>query len=139
MTERQQRFVDLYNASGNVAEAMEKAGYSPASIKKYGTRLLAQPEVAAAITCAREARLADMTEICTFWSEVMRNPQEDIKNRIRASELLAKAKQEEKTTSPEIENPFATLTTPQLERLLQLCRDETADQNSAAASKKMEK
>ena len=66
MTERQQRFVDLYNASGNVAEAMEKAGYSPASIKKYGTRLLAQPEVAAAITCAREARLADMTEICTF-------------------------------------------------------------------------
>lgn len=139
MTERQRRFVALYIASGNVMEAMEQAGYSPASVKKYGARLLAQPEVATAIAIARETRLADMTEICTFWSEVMRNPQEDIKNRIRASELLAKAKQEEKTTLPEIENPLATLTTPQLEKLLELCREETADKNCSVESKRTEK
>ena len=63
----------------------------------------------------RKAR-ADLQEITAFWSAVMRDPQEDIRNRIKVSELLAKVEGVE-STEP-IANPFANLTTAQLRKLI---------------------
>ena len=63
----------------------------------------------------RKAR-ADLQEITAFWSAILRDPQQDIRNRIKVSELLAKVEGVE-STEP-ITNPFATFTTAQLRKLI---------------------
>lgn len=89
----QQRFVDLY--SGNATEAAIRAGYSEKTAYSMGNRLLKKVEIIKAIK-ARESKelkpfIATRQDRQKFWTNVMNNPVEDMKNRLKASELLGKS------------------------------------------------
>lgn len=90
MTDKQQMFIDNY--CGSVKEAAEKAGLSFG----YCRRLVTQRNIAEAIknrqeTEIRPKTIANRQERQQFWSEVMNNSDEDMKNRLKASELLGKS------------------------------------------------
>ena len=90
LTVRQQRFVDCFD--GDIKAAAQKAGLS----YEYCRRLVTKRHIQEAIktrqdTEIRAADIADRQERQCFWSQVMRDPGEDIKARLRASELLGRS------------------------------------------------
>lgn len=93
LTERQRRFVEAYAACGNAMEAARVAGYSDPN---KGRQLVTKSNVASAIAAQGERRtlaaIADRKERQTFWTQVARNRKVDMKHRLKASELLGKAK-----------------------------------------------
>ena len=93
LTAKQQAFVDAY--AGNGTEAAIAAGYSPKSAEKIARELLRKTTVANLIR-EREKDIvnpliASRTKRQVFWSEVMLNGDEDMRNRLKASELLGKS------------------------------------------------
>lgn len=93
LTTKQQRFVDLY--AGNGTEAAIQAGYSPKNAFKIGSDLLQKTTVAAAIQ-AREAErmqgpIANRQNRQEFWTATMRDGEQPMRERLKASELLAKS------------------------------------------------
>jgi phage terminase small subunit len=58
LTARQQRFVDEYLVDLNATRAAMRAGYGEGGASSAGSRLLATPEVAAAVTDAKAERSA---------------------------------------------------------------------------------
>lgn len=95
MNERQKAFAEAYAASANATEAAKAAGYSQRTAYSHGARLLKDDEVVAYIRELQEssasARIASVTQIRAFWSDVLNNPGEKTVDRLRASELLAKS------------------------------------------------
>lgn len=93
LTERQKRFVELYN--GNATEAARLAGYAPKNAGLTGSRLLKNPRIRKAL----EERLkkvdgphiASREERQAFWTRVFYDENCDMAHRLRASELLAKS------------------------------------------------
>ena len=94
LTARQRRFVEAYD--GNASEAARQAGYSPKWADKFGPNLIGKNrEIAAAIREREEKRVNSLIlsreERQIFWSNVVRDPDEDMKNRLKASELLGRS------------------------------------------------
>lgn len=91
LTEKQQRFVDYYIASGNAEEAARKAGYNA---RGNTTKLLQNTTIKQAIEERNKAlvsdRIADMEEVKEFWSNTLRDSEADLKHRLKASEYIAK-------------------------------------------------
>ncbi len=93
MTPKQKRFIEAY--TGNATKAAIAAGYSEKTAYSQGERLLRNVEISSAIQ-ERENRqlsalVATRSERQSFWSRVMRDEAEQMRDRLRASELLAKA------------------------------------------------
>ena len=95
MNERQKRFCEYYARSPNATEAALEAGYSPRTARSIGQRLLTFVDIQEYLkelqAEAEGERIASMDEVKRFWSQTMRDNTESLKNRLRASELLAKA------------------------------------------------
>ena len=93
LTSRQQKFVDAY-AGDNRAAALA-AGYSPIGASQAAIRLLKDPSVVAAIKARaeEEARksIADRLELQRFWTKVLRNDNEDMEARLKATAMLARS------------------------------------------------
>lgn len=93
MTPRRRRFVEAY--AGNATQAAIAAGFSARTATSAGQRLLTIPEVSEAIQAREDQRLsalvADRTERQVFWTATMRDECQRTCDRLRASELLAKA------------------------------------------------
>ena len=91
LTGKQRRFVLAYR--GNATEAARIAGYSAASVE--GHRLLRNPKVRKAIAqreiITTRQHIATREERQAFWTQVMADPAEDLKHRLKASELLGKS------------------------------------------------
>lgn len=93
LTERQQRFVEAYAASGNATDAARKAGYSDPN---KGRQLVSKGNVGAAIAALAEKRksaaISDRDERQTFLTKVQRGKMRnvDMKDRLKACELLSK-------------------------------------------------
>lgn len=90
---KRQAFVDAWE--GNATAAALAAGYSPKTAYSQGQRLLKNVEVQAAIK-AREAQrlaptIATRQERQKFWTSVLRNEKEAMKDRLKAAELLGKS------------------------------------------------
>ncbi|MBN1125269.1 MAG: hypothetical protein JXA82_09690 [Sedimentisphaerales bacterium] len=90
MTVRQQRFVDCFD--GDIKAAAQKADLS----YDYCRRLVTKSHILEAIQTRQETEIrpcdiAGRQERQSFWSQIMRDPGEDIKNRLRASELLGRS------------------------------------------------
>lgn len=90
---KRQAFVDAWE--GNATAAALAAGYSPKTAYSQGQRLLKIVEVQEAIK-AREAQrlaptIATRQERQEFWTSVLRNEEEAMKNRLKAAELLGKS------------------------------------------------
>ena len=93
LTAKQQAFVEAYD--GNATQAALKAGYSKKTAYSIGVENLKKPQIAAAIAernaPASSARIATREERQAFWTGVMRDPAVEMKDRLRASELLGKS------------------------------------------------
>lgn len=98
MNIRQKLFCEFYcgECKGNAGEAMKRAGYSPKYAATNADKLLKNTnvknyiaELNAKIT---KSNIATIEEIQAFWTQIFNNPEEETKNRLRASELLAKCK-----------------------------------------------
>jgi phage terminase small subunit len=91
LTEKQQRFVDYYLASGNAEEAATKAGYNA---RGNTTKLLQNTTIQKAIKernkVLESARIANMEEVKELWTNILRNNGMDVKDRLKASEYIAK-------------------------------------------------
>lgn len=95
LTPKQQRFVDAY--TGNGVEAARRAGYqgSVAVLSQVAHENLRKPEIAAALkerqASARRSLIASREERQAFWTSTLRDEDYDLKDRLRASELLGKS------------------------------------------------
>lgn len=91
LTNKQQKFVEAY--FGNATEAARIAGY--AHPMQAGERVLRNVEIQKAIKDRekpeRNARIASREDRQEFWTDTMLNPEQSMKDRLRASELLGKA------------------------------------------------
>ena len=90
---KQKAFVEAY--SGNATEAAEKAGYSKKTAHSQGQRLLKHVEVAEAIKGREQResrnRIASRQRRQEFWTDTMENADAEMKDRLRACELLGKS------------------------------------------------
>lgn len=94
MTPKQQAFCDYYIVSGNATEAAKKAGYSEKTAYSIGQRLLKDVEIKNQIQQAsqqvQKSRIATAEEILEYLSSVVRNTDEQTRERTKAAELLGK-------------------------------------------------
>ena len=96
MNERQKRFCELYigECVGNVVQSALKAGYSNSYANHMAYKLLENVEVKNYIKelskDGESKRIATAEDVQEFWTDILNNPEEQTKNRLRASELLAK-------------------------------------------------
>lgn len=77
------------------AEAARRAGYAPANANRQAHRIMQMPAVQERIRELQE-RNADAAgvlneELTAFWTGVMKNEGENMKNRLKASELIGKS------------------------------------------------
>jgi len=89
-TIKQQKFIDCY--AGDIKEAADKAEISYG----YARNLMTKSDILKAIknrqdTEVRPKDIADRQERQEFWSKMMRDTDEDAKDRLKASELLGKS------------------------------------------------
>lgn len=93
MTAKQQRFVDAYD--GNATKAAIAAGYSKRTAQRMGSENLSKPLVAEAIRARERERaspvIATRKERQAFWTATMRNAKAEMRDRLKASELLGKS------------------------------------------------
>ena len=93
LTTKMQAFVEAY--CGNATEATLKAGYSPRTAAFIGAENLKKPQIKKAIAerekISSESRIADRQERQSFWTHVMRDSEEDMRNRLKAAELLGRS------------------------------------------------
>lgn len=94
LTEKQKRFCDYYIETGNGAESAIRAGYSEKTAKQMAKENLTKPYLREYIEERNRQlesdRIADMVEVKEFWTNVLRNRGIDMRERLKASEYIAK-------------------------------------------------
>lgn len=84
-----------YLTDCNASRAAQAAGYSSRTAYSQGQRLLKNVEVSKAINAAMTERknklIATRERRQQFWTAVMMDTEQDMKHRLRASELLGKS------------------------------------------------
>lgn len=108
LTNKQKLFCHYFKGecAGNATEAAIKAGYSKKSAARNTTQILKSKEVqeylknltdeimknyAESVVEIKKYKIASIAEIQEFWTEIMNSNREETKDRLKASELLAKA------------------------------------------------
>ena len=95
LTAKQQVFVMEYMNDFNATRAAQAAGYSQRTAYSIGQRLLKNVEISQAINSAMTERknqlIATREQRQEFWTAVMTDTEQDMRSRLRASELLAKS------------------------------------------------
>lgn len=96
LTPKQQAFADMYVTTGNATESYMKA-YKCKNIKTAEANSSRTLRIAKVKKYIEEKnkhiqsdRIADMTEVKEYWSNTMRDKENDHKDRLKASELIAK-------------------------------------------------
>lgn len=86
-------------AKANAVEAARLAGYSEKYAAKYSHKILVRDDVQAYLKYINEVgipneknQIATISEIQSFWASIMNDPTFELKDRLRASELLAKSR-----------------------------------------------
>lgn len=93
---KQKRFADNYLITGNAKESYILAGYKAegSSCEVNSSRLLRNAKVANYIKWRNEQLdskyIADLEEIKRFWTEIMRDTDTELKDRLKASEYIAR-------------------------------------------------
>ena len=96
LTEKQKKWIDYYKAGHTATEAARLAGYkakddnSYSSIGSENLRKLAD-YIRDRETTLEQPRIADMEEINRFWTSIVRDEEQSTKDRLKASELRARA------------------------------------------------
>lgn len=95
LTAKQAAFVAAY--AGNGTEAARRAGYAGSDkvLAQVALENLRKPDVAAALKARQTAEvrplIASREERQAFWTDVMREPDHDMRDRLKAAELLGKS------------------------------------------------
>lgn len=96
LTPKQRIFADKYIELHDAAAAAREAGYGGRWLGSNASRTLKLPAVQQYIQTFAERNQTERTatniDILDFWSDAMRNEEAPMGDRLRASELLAKAK-----------------------------------------------
>lgn len=122
LSRRDQTVINYKKNGGNMKKAMIDAGYSETYAcknSKYLLDIIGQ-EIKNTQTEIKNEEIKSIGEIQKWWSDKMDDEGEELKDRIRCSENLAKslgAFVENVKVSGQINNPFAGLTTEELKRL----------------------
>lgn len=97
-SDKARAWLAAYQAGQTATEAVHTAGYkctTAASAKSIGSRLLKQYADLLRADGRRaaedDARQASIDEIRRYWAAVMRDPETETRDRLRASELAAKS------------------------------------------------
>ena len=94
LTARQKKFADEYIITGNITQSAIRAGYSENYADRQGYRLLGIVGMKEYIEEKNKEldaeKIADMQEVKEFWTSVVRNDENTLNERIKASELIAK-------------------------------------------------
>ena len=93
LTAKQRRFVEAYD--GNATQAAIAAGYSEKTAEVIGHENLRKPKILAEIKSRETIRstplIASRAERQQFWSSVMRDKEQMMRDRLKAAELLGKS------------------------------------------------
>ena len=93
LTAKQRRFIDAYD--GNGTQAAIAAGYSPKTARAIAKENLTKPHILAEIKSRETVRctplIASRAERQQFWSSVMRDDGQQMRDRLKAAELLGKS------------------------------------------------
>lgn len=93
LTAKQRRFVEAYD--GNATAAALAAGYSTKTAPFIGAENLKKPQILAEIKSREVVRRAPMIasreERQSFWTSVMRDKDQQMRDRLKAAELLGKS------------------------------------------------
>lgn len=93
LTTKQKAFIQAY--CGNATEAALKAGYSKKTAAFIGAENLKKPQIIEQIKKREEKRadkrIATREERQIFWTQTMKDEKADMRDRLRASELLGKS------------------------------------------------
>lgn len=94
LTLKQKRFADEYIISGNAYKSAIKAGYSENYSKGNVVKLLENESVKnyleTQLKLLESKKIATMQEVHEFWAAVLREQENDLKDRLKASEYIAK-------------------------------------------------
>lgn len=97
LTVKQKKFADAYIKSGNATQSYIDAGYKASNRKvaeANSNKLLGNHKVKAYLLevnkTIQTASIADMVEVKEFWTNTMRSKYKDDKDRLKASEFIAK-------------------------------------------------
>lgn len=97
LTEKQKRFADYYIETGNGSESYKRVYKSckkDETARANSSRLLTNDNVREYIqernTQLEDDRIADMKEVKRFWTDTLRTQENDYKDRLKASEYIAK-------------------------------------------------
>jgi phage terminase small subunit len=91
MNAKMERFIQLFD--GNATQAALAAGYSAATARTQGFRLMKKDYILQAIK-ERELsnpKIASRRDRQLFWSDAMNDPELEMRDRLKASELLGKS------------------------------------------------
>lgn len=96
LTEKQKAWVDYYKQGHTATEAARLAGYKAGSDDSFQSIGAENLRKLAAHIQDRDAvleapRIAGMEEINAFWTDLIRDEEADMKDRLKASELRARA------------------------------------------------
>lgn len=124
LTQKMRAFVEAYD--GSVENAAKKAGIT----YQYARKLSTKVNIIAAIRNKQSTQLmpliATREERQQFWSETMKNPEIDMKDRLKASELLGKSNADftEKILVGDLESELKGLPDEDMEKRIEHLRDE---------------
>ena len=96
LTAKQQAWIDFYKQGHTATESARLAGYKAKSghtFESIGHENLRKLEafIADRDAVLESPRIADMAEINAFWTSIMRDEEADRRDRLKASELRARA------------------------------------------------
>ena len=96
LTEKQKAWVDYYKQGHTATEAARLAGYRAKSnhaFESIGHENLRKLEeyIRDRDAVLEAPRIADMAEINAFWTDLIRDEEADMKDRLKASELRARS------------------------------------------------
>ena len=122
---RQKSFCEFYVASGNATESAIKAGYSEKTARSIGQRLLTNVDIKKHIKefqeKAKTSRIMTAIERREFLTEVIKNGNEKVQDRLKALDILNKMDGEyieKMQLSGQVNtNPLSGLTTKELRAL----------------------
>ena len=93
MTEKQKAWIDYYKQGHTATEAARLAGYRGKNHDVIGSQNLVKLKefIKERDAILESPRIADMEEINAFWTGIIRDEGQEMKDRLKASELRARA------------------------------------------------
>jgi phage terminase small subunit len=94
LTAKQKKFADEYIKTGNAELSAKLAGYSKNTARGHAHKLLQNVAIRLYIEKRNQkiekSTIANMVEVKEFWSNVFRDKEADMKDRLKATEYIAK-------------------------------------------------